>query len=72
MTTSSQSPVLQPQDTLVARLAGVQPGSALAAALATREEAVLNTEASGHVLFEGGDLQRLSLAQRLAFALAAS
>lgn len=72
MITSSQSPVLRPQDTLVARLAGVQPGSALAAALATREEFVLNTEASGHVLFEGGDLQRLGLAQRLAFALATS
>ena len=62
--------VSRTQDTLLARLAGVQAGTPLADALAVREEAVLNAEASARVLFDEGDLERLSLPERLAFALA--
>ena len=60
----------QPETTLAARLAGVQAGSPLAAALATREEATRNAEASYRVLFETVDTDRLSKAERFAIALA--
>ncbi len=64
--------VLKPDETLLTQLAGVQAGTPLAAALAVREDAVHNAEASGRVLFESADLQRLSLNERLAFAFATS
>ena len=64
--------VLKPEETLLAKLAGVQAGTPLAAALAVREQAVLGAEASGQVLFEDADLHRLSLNERLTFALVTS
>lgn len=61
-----------PDTTLIARLAGVQPGTALAAALTVRAEAQLNADAAGRLLLDDGDLQRLTLAERLGYALATS
>lgn len=61
-----------PDTTLAARLAGVVPGTALAAALVVRDEAALNAEASARLLFEDGDHSRLTLAERLGLALLTS
>ncbi|MGE0802229.1 MAG: alkylhydroperoxidase domain protein [Lautropia sp.] len=62
----------KPEATLAARLAGVEAGTPLAEALATRAEATRNTEASYRVLFETADTDRLSAAERFAIALAAA
>ncbi len=59
----------QPENTLAARLASVQAGTPLAQAMATRDAASANAEASYRVLFETVDTARLSTAERFSIAL---